>query len=322
MKKYLQEAPFAVQVELAEGCNLRCSFCGLSGIRGPKDREYKCMTEKTLRSLMRQIVEAKWNPRVEFAMHGEPTMHHDYVSMVRAAREEAPKLQLMMTSNGGGLLRRPGPLGNVTALFDAGLDVLALDDYRDAKIVPKIREAWRARPSPDVRSYEYPADKEGSPHARRHHKALIFIEAIDVAETGNHATLNNHCGAAAPLDDSMRHARCAKPFRELSVRWDGNVAICCNDWRGVYRCGNVVDDGLLSVWHGEAMSAARRILMSDGRSFAPCAGCNAVSYRVGLLPDKMGKVKLPRPTREDGASVARALSAGPLTDPVSREWEK
>jgi MoaA/NifB/PqqE/SkfB family radical SAM enzyme len=139
MAKYRQEPPFAVQMELAEGCQLRCTFCGLNGIRG-KDNDFKFMTIDTIRSVARQMTEAGWNSRVEFAMHGEPTMHPDYVGMIAAFREEAPKLQLMMTSNGGGLLRKPGIEENVLALFRAGLNVLALDDYEGIRIVGKVRD--------------------------------------------------------------------------------------------------------------------------------------------------------------------------------------
>lgn len=121
---YKQEPPFAVQIELVEGCNLRCSFCALNGIRG-KENNFKFMTEKTLRSLVSSIIDEGWNPRLEFAMHGEPTMHPDYVGMIHTARQEAPRLHIMMTSNGGGLLKKPGAAANINALFDAGLNVLA-----------------------------------------------------------------------------------------------------------------------------------------------------------------------------------------------------
>lgn len=333
MKDYKQDAPFAVQIELAEGCNLRCTFCGLSGIREPKKHDFKFMTEKTLRSLLRQIGELGWNPRVEFAMHGEPTMHPDYVGMIKVARESAPRLQLMMTSNAGGLMRKPGPLANVLALFDAGLNVLALDDYDGVNFVDKVRQAVRATSERgpemlgDMKIYEYPENKDGSPHMRvgLKERKLVYIQAIDSAVKGNHSLLNNHAGAGAPKvgsDHPSQTQRCAKPFRELSVRWDGSVAVCCNDWRGEYKCGSVVKDGLDAVWNGASMSAARRKLYHGQRDFGPCAGCDAISYRVGLLPDKFGKVKLPKPDASTIKTIAAVLRGPSLTAPVLREWER
>ena len=60
-----QQPPFAVQLELAEGCNLRCSFCGLNGIRS-KENNFKFMSKETLQSIVSQIILEGWSPRIEF----------------------------------------------------------------------------------------------------------------------------------------------------------------------------------------------------------------------------------------------------------------
>jgi radical SAM protein with 4Fe4S-binding SPASM domain len=107
----------------------------------------------------------------------------------------------------------------------------------------------------------------------------------------------------------------------LSVRWDGEVAICCDDWRGEFRCGNI-KDGLLDVWHSAAFESARRKLIHGERDFGPCNGCTAKSYRTGLLPDKYGQDLLELPDKESALELEKALAAGPLTKPVLRPWEK
>lgn len=322
MKYRDQEPPNAVQIELAEGCNLRCVVCGLNGIRG-KDNDYKFMTADTLHSLMTQIVASKWNPRIEFAMHGEPSMHPDYVGMIAIVRDVFPKAHIMMTSNGGGFLRKPGPLANVVDAFSAGLNVLAFDDYVNAKLVPKIREAVKDKIyEMGVSVYEYPSQADGNPHQRKPGKMLTFIEDLINATKGTHSHVNNHGGAGAPPNDHGEGKRCAKPFRELAVRWDGSVAGCCNMWRGVYQCGNVVTDGLDKVWNGKPMGALRTALYHGRRDLvSECSGCDAISHRVGLLPDKFGKESLPTPDQSVKRDIAEAQKRGPLTAPVLRPWE-
>lgn len=324
MAAYRQEPPFAVQIELAEGCNLRCSFCGLSGIRG-KNNDYKYMESITLINCIEQMMKHSWNPRIEFAMHGEPTMHPNIGPMINYVRQIAPHYPIMVTSNGGGLLGKPGPVQRIKNMFDAGLNCLALDDYQDANIVPKIRTALGSNPGEHVDAvvYEYPENKLGNPHARHHKRSLVFIQAIDIATTGTHSKLNNHAGAGAPPNEDGHGKRCAKPFRELSIRWDGSVAVCCNDWRGAYKCGNVVADGLDKVWNGAAMRAARQKLYHGERDFGPCAGCDARSDRVGLLPDKYGRDgERMRPDKGTNAAIKAALAGDSYTRPVLREWEK
>ena len=314
---YTQHPPYAVQVELVQGCNLGCNFCGIHAIGYQKlARGKDMMTKRTASSIANQLSSADWNPRVEFAMHGEPTLHPERAEIVAMFRAALPRAYLMMTSNGGGLLSGD-VTNNIDSLFSAGLNTLALDDYESVKIVPKLLDRYTG-PVPVL---HYPDNSAANPH-RRHAKTLIsVVKDISVSTSGTHSQLNNHAGSAAPLNDKGKGKRCAKPFREMSVRWDGNVAICCNDWPGVYRCGNVVKDVLLNVWHGEAFTAARQMLLRGRREFAPCKGCDAISYRVGLLPDPKGIESLPSPDVKTAQAIKRASAIGPYTKPVRPTME-
>src|SRR6516225_5457706 len=191
MREYRrQESPYAAQIEFIEGCNLRCGFCGLQGIRSKEDqgKNYKSMSKETLTSVMTGMVDAGWNPRIEFAMHGEPTMHEDYIGMIRLARELAPRLQLMMTSNGGGLLQKPGPVENISRSFEAGLNILALDDYQGIGYVSKIRKALETGYDFSYPVYDYPADPRGNPHHRHpiSYRMLSLVQDISITEKGTH----------------------------------------------------------------------------------------------------------------------------------------
>ena len=47
-----QQAPFCIKMEFTEGCNLRCNFCGLQGIRAPGEKNYKFMTPDVMRGVV------------------------------------------------------------------------------------------------------------------------------------------------------------------------------------------------------------------------------------------------------------------------------
>lgn len=324
---YKQEAPFAVQIELSEGCNLRCAFCGINGIR-TNERTYKFMTPKTARVIASHMAAAGWNSRLEFAMHGEPTMNPNAAEIIAIFRSYLPKASILMLSNGGGLV--DDPINKIQALFDAGLNTLGLDEYQNVKLVSKIIKAWdgvaKSGPGISMLGFEfftYPDQPEGNPHTRqppRKHR-MVHIRPIDLNTNGTHASLNNHAGSGAPLNTSAQGKPCAKPFRELSFRWDGSTAVCCNDWRGVLATGNIHTEGLLGIWHGPVMQAARKKLIRGQRDFGPCKGCDALSYRTGLLPDKMGREVLPRPSAKDLTTLASAAMKKPLSKIVRREWE-
>jgi radical SAM protein with 4Fe4S-binding SPASM domain len=322
---YKQEPPFAVQIEFTEGCNLYCSFCGLQGIREKKKKDFKFLTYGTANRLAQQIRDAEWTSRIEFAMHGEPTMHPNVVDLVKIFNYYLPNNQLMMTSNGGGLLRAPGVVKNLTSLFDAGLNIFAFDAYDSVKIKEKVMGSLLHKDVYENLNFDikqYPQDNV-SPHSRYPKKTKMFIKMQDIsaAERGTHSILNNHCGAAYP--PLSIEARCAKPFRELSVRWNGKIAICCNDWRGVYKIGNINKFPIYKLWNSDEFNSARKFLMlGDRASINPCKNCDAKSYRVGLLPDKKGKIDLSKPTARDRKIIHEATLGRNYTKTIKRPWEK
>lgn len=322
--KYEQEPPFAVQVELSEGCNLYCDFCGLQGIRDRKDKNYKFMTLAVAERIAEQIAHEGWNARIEFAMHGEPTMNPKYLEIVKLFRKHLPKSQLMMTSNGGGIVK--DPVKSLEDLFDAGLNIFAFDAYESVNIHKKIDKALEDQMLPwgEKFTVHYYPEEPVSPHSRypRSTRMFIRVQDISVAMEGTHSTLNNHCGSGSPPLAEPMQARCAKPFREISFRWDGSVAICCNDWRGVYKIGSIRQMKLKEIWNHPRFAAARRALYHGRRDLlSPCDVCDAKSYRVGLLPDKKGKVKLPKPNKNDLEVMKSAVHGRPYTKPNKREWE-
>jgi len=324
MAIYKQEPPFAIQVELSEGCNLACDFCGLQGIRTAKVKNFKFMKVSTAYRLAKQIKDAGWTSRIEFAMHGEPTMNPQWIEIIGVFRDILPNNQLMMTSNGGGLLGKPGPLWKLNAAFQAGLNIFAFDAYESVELANKIMKPISKVNDRIFDIHWYPKENI-SPHSRypKSTKKFIHIQDISKASEGTHSTLSNHAGAAFPPNQEGHGKRCAKPFRELSVRWNGAIALCCNDWRGVYKIGTILKSRIDQLWNSKRFDAARRYLIKGDRaSLQPCDGCDAVSYRVGLLPDKKGKDRLPNANKLTQQIVKEATSGRSLTAKVKRPWEK
>lgn len=331
---YRQHAPWSVQVEPTEGCNLRCGFCGIHGIRekGTKDDlsgPYKFMTLGTARRIAEGIRNAGWPSRLEFAMHGEPTMNPDLLDIIATFRATLPKQSIQITTNAIPLLDGrwgfPDLHQSLGALYAAGANIVALDDYRPHRVAPLI-EPERLR---GVTVTRYPDDPTVTPNHRAKATArnLVIVADISQTSTGTHSTLANHCGAAGPRDPVRNDEVCAMPFRELSFRWDGSVAICCDDWRGEYAVGNVGSSTVDELWHSSAMYAARRALLDTGRwELSPCNGCTARTSRNGLLPDPRGgqlaREALGKLTAVDREAIDAAHKRGPLTPPIVRRWEQ
>lgn len=321
---YKQEAPFSIQIELTTGCNLQCSFCGINGFQEKPNKGLKFMTVENAEHIAESIAFTGWNSRLEFAMHGEPTMNPNWIEIIGIFHKHLPKNQIMLTGNGGGIVKSREIHKSVLGFFQAGGTILALDEYERVNFINKIKAGIDEFDLDEqgISVYQYPEEKAGNPHQRSKKKYVSFISPINLNDKGTHAMLNNHCGSGGDIDNSQSNALCAKPFRELSINSDGSVNLCCNDFIGEYTCGNVLDTDIETLWNNKYFHSARKFLMDRQReAIRPCRGCNAKSYRVGLLPDKKGKVELEKPTEDDLEICLEALEGGPDRKPTKRAKE-
>lgn len=323
MEIFPVDPPFVVHLDAVEGCDLACNFCGINSIRdngvtgpdsphGKNSAPYRFADVATVEHVARQAAELGWNPRWEFALHGEPTMHKNLPGLIAAVRKHHPKGYTVITSNGAGLIKDAAP--KVRALFDAGLNTLALDDYKHAggrvdKIVAQLSDTYLQ--TNRISMWQYPAQPEGNIHRRHHGRMISVVHDISDNSTGNHQ-LTNQGGSAFATGMTAVPQRCAKPFREFNVRWNGAVALCCEDWKGQHKIGNVNDTPLNDLWWHPRFEAARRRLYTGNRDFglaAPCTNCDVKSKRIGLLPDKLGKSAM-LPEDDESKKHIRAALAG------------
>lgn len=319
MNVYRMQAPNSIQIEPTEGCNLACAFCGIASIRennanrqlsihGDSSSPYKFMSLEVADRVACEMQRLGWNSRIEIAMHGEPTMNKLLPEIITAFRSRLPKAYILLTCNGAGVTDQR----RFEAVLGSGLNTLALDDYKHANSVPQIRQFVHRLGVP---VYEYPHQKEGNPHRRDTGVKIVIIRDISDNTDGNHK-LHNQGGNSGGPTAATKPMRCTKPFREIAVRYDGNVAICCDDWQGKYKIGSVMSHGLDELWNHPRFDAARRRLYLGRRDFGICLGCDVPPNRPGLLPDKAGRDTMPPPTTASDFYIGEALSGDPYTKKV------
>ena len=321
MENYRQQAPFTIQIEPTEGCNLGCSFCGLRGMREKGTKPWYFMTLETAEIIAKKIREANWKSKIVFAMHGEPTLNPNLLKIIKIFRRELPNTLFYIISNGYGIVRNEdySIKEYISLLFDSGINHILLDNYSDNgdwnKIVSAVQDEIPILYLGEDKTPMFPTDNK---------RNIIVLPSIVTTKISFVRNLKNHCGAAFPLDDSFNKKKCAVPFRELSFRYDGNVALCCDDFRGEFSIGNIKDyDRIDDLWNNERFQAARIMLYNGERSFRPCKGCSNVSMRVGLLPDQKGKDKLESISDEVRLFCESVGQEGTLSKIIiKRPWEE
>ena len=322
--KYEQDPPFSIQVELTEGCNRGCGFCGLRGMRKTGKEPFYFMTKETVTRIVDEIVRVGWKSRIIFSMHGEPSLNKNWLNIIRMFRKHLPSAVLSVMTNGYGIVNSDADMDTVLSkISKSGLNDLIIDMYTPNDDGHQIKDFC------ENKNIKYQILDKGVPLYSSSHTSfrILFNPPI---QTDEGAAINrhlcNHCGAAAPLDFSYDGKRCARPFREMTFRYDGSVALCCNDFRGQYPIGNINERDIDDIWQDKRFKAARILLYQGERSaFVPCKGCNALSHRVGLLPDLKGQQKMPEATdkiREFAKSVAEETEPLCGKDWNTRKWEE
>lgn len=323
----IQEQPNSIQFTPVQGCNLRCDFCGIRGISSGTMKDMKYMTVEDATIIATQIASAGWNSRIEINLHGEPTLNPKIVDIVAVTRKHLPKNSILMITNGAGLLKKNAIRENINQLFNAGLNTIAIDCYKDEDIWVRIVKELDSSPSNIPYTY-YPKDgATANPQLRVNYKVkrIVFIADIRDNNNGNHSTICNQGGAAGiiNIDNPHNGKRCPRPFREIAIGVDLKISLCCNDWRGIYHIGDLHQQTLAELWQGERFNAARRKLILGQRDFVPCFGCEAFTYRNGLLPDKTGQKahEVPPPDEDTERIMREAVSLGNTRTSFIQEWD-
>lgn len=288
-----QTPPITLKIELTKGCNLQCSFCAIKTIQ-KKPGSFKFLKIKIVKKLIIELKRLNWSPRIECAMRGEPLANPNYLQIFRTLNKNLQNSPIIVSTNGAYLLR-----GNVTHNIDnlmKYITALCIEDYSHTNFVQKIIENYKG-------DYEFELFKNKSTYSSSSRKRIIIFPDISKSVKGklksNTRRLHNMGGNIKPLDFSKIKVVCTRPFREYNVFYNGDVPLCCVDWKGKYIIGNIMKTKMEEIWESPLYNATRKILYFYGRVFGPCYGCNMPISFASLLPDRNGKTTMSPITNND-----------------------
>lgn len=295
--------PYCIQVELTEGCNRRCWFCGLLNL--PKDRQegINHMPLWGVRTVFTDLSE--WLPkmRAEVNSHGEPTLHPEFFEAIAIMREVYPKLCINLQTNTEYWATGTREAQRwIDEYWAAGGNVLVLNAYKKG-----LYEWWvDFFKETGIEFIDYYFDNPKRLSANRYYapsKQLIFLWH-DLGTVNTDGTIQNRhqtnkfihnsggnsnervivAKTGKPIRPLPWAHKCSKVFRELILGWDGTVPICCQDWLDLHVMGNAFQENIRDIWFNTRFNAVRQLLYDKRRDLLrPCSTCNDPTTRVGLL---------------------------------------
>jgi radical SAM protein with 4Fe4S-binding SPASM domain len=276
--------PLEVAVELAAWCNLNCVMCPVPTTSRPK----QLMKEDLFRKIIGQIKDEKgfiFGP----GGFGEVMLHTGWADLVGHAKENGIAPIVMLTN--GTVLNE----ANAKKLLPLEVDAIIVSiDGTNPDTYAKIRVggALEKVEANVIRLIEL----RGSDKLPRICLRIIRMQEteVEIADFMDRWTPILSAGdllhiqpfqdwAEKVADRSVSggdrepagsRSPCRMLWRNLSVHADGKVSACCHDSEDELIIGNVEDEDLHEIWHGDKLNFLRKLHMENNLDGIPiCQKC-------------------------------------------------
>ena len=251
--------PVHVEFELTNHCNLKCIMCPHHIMK----RKKGYMSWDTFK---KAVDECRGHVKTTY-MHqiGEPLLHQDLINFINYAEEAGIRTSI---STNCMLLTEKKAIEILAS--DLSEIVLCIDSLKPevfAKIRPgadlktvfeniirfiRLRQLLNNKIKVIVQMIAMKENEGEHDHFRK----VFSTPGIDEAQVKEYSTFSG----AMSRDESppSRLASCSKPYNSLTIQYNGDMVICCRDYEGITKMGNVNEKSIAEVWNGEEYDALRK----------------------------------------------------------------
>lgn len=241
----------SIEIETINRCNGRCSFCPVNCMVDP--REKKIMSWELFEHIVCQLEEIHYSGRFTTYSNNEPLLDDRIVDFNRYARKHLPDAKMHMFTNGTLMT-----MDKFIVLTDI-LDELIIDNYH--------QELKLIKPCEQIKEYciSHPELKK---------KVTISLRKPQEILTSRGGTAPNRKELIEYGKD-----RCTLPFKQMIIRPDGKVSLCCNDALGRFTLGDAGKERLLDIWYGSKFQTVRKCLYKGRENWGNCKQCD--TFMIG-----------------------------------------
>lgn len=295
-----EDIPIDVFIEMNNSCNLRCKMCNIDTMERKVENLSLEHCKKAIESAARMNI-----PIVRLHMYGEPLLNKQLINMIRYSKEQGIKI-VHITTNATLLNDKLS-----AELIDAGLDSITFSvsgsseeiysrfqgyrsHYTLKDVENKIEEfiiirKQKNKSTPEI-SMQYIFDGENLIDCIKFNKK--WNQKVDYIK---YTALTKWEGDETKEKLVQDVVSCI--INSLAVLSNGDVTVCCSDFEGKLKLGNIKDQPLESYWKNDKFNRIQKILDSKNFDHLPimCKNCihiidtvqwgtdfNDVLYRAAL----------------------------------------
>ena len=288
--------PFNISIEPTTSCNLGCPECpsGLKSFTRDTGTLSVDFYNKFLHEVQRDLI------YLYFYFQGEPYLHPDFLSLVKAASEK--NIYTVTSTNAHFLSPR-----KATETVQSGLDRILIsidgasqetyESYRKggklAKVIEGTKNLVKAKsqlnsstPHIIIQFLVVKPNEHEIPEILQLGKDLgvdeVKLKTAQVYDFKNGSELipsiEQYSRYRKNEDGSYRiknklENKCWKLWHSCVVTWDGNIVPCCFDKDAKYEMGSLQTHSLQSIWGNKNYKAFRGQLVNNRKSIDICTNC-------------------------------------------------
>lgn len=224
-----------VSIENSTYCNRRCPYCPI------KDHppESKLMDRRIFDQLILGLQKIHYVGPISFSFYNEPLLDKRLPDLVKAVKSALPKCIIRVFSNGDFLTM---PLADELIRSGVHEFLVTAHDKDPARIYERLNPIKSKYP--DHLTLQYLHDSE----------------------------LHNRGGLVKVLK-LARMKKCTVAVMNLTVDFNGNVLLCCNDFFRKHAFGNIMETDIKSIWNKPAYRRIRQNLIKGIVDLPICKKC-------------------------------------------------
>lgn len=274
------EYPDRLLLDYATRCNLRCPMCVVWGSKEERkvDEVKGVMDIAASRQILDEVMAAE--PMIQPNLWGEPLLIPELETVIKDLK--ARNLPVVMNTNGLTLTDRIAELF-IECEVDAvmfSLDSVTPETLKLVRGIDKLDKIERnvhrlleLRGDGDLPRIGVSFTVQDDNRAERDAFVEKWVGVVDVVRVG--LMFDAQQGTFTELATNAKRKPCPTLYKTLPVHNDGTARVCCLDGFRATDMGNVFDQGVKGVWHGEEFAKARYYHETAQWDKVPfCKNCN------------------------------------------------
>lgn len=247
----MEELFSVVEIETSSTCNLRCYYCPNSISERGMAKNCRQMNEDLFFRIVDELSEFGFSGEIHPHLYNEPLLDERLGRFVQYARKTIPNAKVVVFSNGVGLT-----VEKYQELVMAGVGQFNITRHTPNE-PPNVLAVLDLRKREGNQGVEFVYNRDGIGRGQ-----IIF----------------NRCGLipTTKVVDPMLH--CDWPSNIFTINHNGDVLLCCNDYFGTFRFGNLNQNSILSIWNQPHNRGLRNYLLGDTSKMEICRKCHMGVY--------------------------------------------